>query len=185
MSTLARPGEGEHIAVLYTDPADRDATLIPYLAGALAAGDGAVCVTAVDPAVIHEQVRRAGPTTTDRVEVLGTEQTYLPGGSFSAPAMSSWLADLAAAAPRGSEAPRLRIAGDLAWVERLDDAGLGELFDYEAALDAFAPECRHTFACFYDLTRIPAAGVLDVLRTHPRALVNGVLWDSPFYRASA
>jgi hypothetical protein len=142
-----------------------------------------VCVTAADPERLHEQVGRAAPERPDLLDVRATDQTYLRGGAFSAPAMSSWLAELAAAAPAGSTAPRLRIAGDLAWAEGLDAAGLAELFDYEATLDTFAPGCRHTFACFYDLTRIPAASVLEVLRTHPRALVNGVLWDSPFYRA--
>ena len=185
MTTLARAGEGEHVAVLYTDAAGRDATLIPYLAAGLAAGEGAVCVTGVDAALVREQVRLAEPTAAGHVEVLATADTYLAGGEFSAPAMSAWLAELAATAPRGSDARRLRIAGDLGWTERLDAAGLVDLFEYESALDGFAPRSRHTFACFYDLTRIPAAGVLEVLRTHPRALVNGVLWDSPFYRATA
>lgn len=184
MSVLARPAEGEHVAVLYTEAAERDATLIPYLAGALAAGEGALCVTAVDPDLLREQVGHAEAGDAHRLEVLATEKTYLADGRFSAPAMASWLAELAAAAPSGSDAPRLRIAGDLAWAECLDADGLVDLFAYEATLDTFAVGCRHTFACFYDLTRISGVAVLEVLRTHPRALVNGVLWDSPFYLPS-
>jgi hypothetical protein len=175
------PGEGDHLAVLYTDPDDRDALLLPYLAGARARGEGAVCVTAVEPDLMASQVRALG----GEVEVLPTAEAYLRGGSFSAPFMAGWLAELAAASPAGSQAPRLRIAGDLDWIEVLDADGLVELFRYEATLSTFAPSSRHSLVCFYDLSRLSAAGVVEVLRTHPKAILGGALWDSPFYDPAA
>ena len=183
-AVAADPGEGAHLAVLYSDPQDRDATLVPYLAGALDHGEGAVCVTADDPELLGRQIRGAAGRD-GSVQVLRTAETYLRGGRFSAPAMAGWLADLTAQAPAGSDAPRLRIAGDLNWIDVLDADGLVELFRYEATLSTFAPAGRHSLVCFYDLRLLPAAAVVEVLRTHPKAMLGGALWDSPFYVPAA
>jgi DcmR-like sensory protein len=175
-------GEGAHVAVLYAESADRDAYLLPYLRSALREGDGGVCVTAVDPDDLIENVR-IGSAGSGDFEVVGTTGSYLRDGAFRGEAMVSWLSALAAEAPAGSDRPRRSIAGDLNWLKVLDDKGLRELFAYESALDSLAPGCRHTFACFYDTTQLPARNVIDVFRTHSRVVVGGALWNSPFYRS--
>jgi hypothetical protein len=175
--------EGAHVAILYADPADRDAHLIPYLSAALRTGHSGVCVTSVDADELADRVRRAAPGSTAGLEVRSAATTYLQEDRFAGPAMVSWLAGLAAAAPTGSASPRLAIAGDLNCLSVLDRDGLAEMFAYEAALDALAAGCRHTFACFYDLTQLPAQYVIDVFRSHRRVLVGGAFWDSPFYTA--
>jgi hypothetical protein len=35
--------------------------------------------------------------------------------------------------------------------------------------------------CTYDLTKFSTALVMDVLRTHPQAIVGGILQENPFY----
>jgi hypothetical protein len=69
----------------------------------------------------------------------------------------------------------------LDWFGDLDDAGYEELYRYESTLNVLAPTSRHTLACFYDLQVLPAAQVINVLRTHPRVVISGIVWDSPFY----
>lgn len=177
---VAEPGEGAHIAVLYRGPDGRDEVLIPYLAGARAREEGALCVTHVDPDEFADRVVRAVGEP-GSVEVLRTEDSYLRDGSFSAPAMSGWLAEVGQTAPRGSDALRIRIAGDLSWIEALGEEGFDELVEYENSLNAIAPGCRHTFACFYDLGQLAAEQIVALLRTHPQVVLDGALWDSPFY----
>jgi hypothetical protein len=178
------PGEGAHIAVLYRGPDGRDEILMPYLAGAHERGEGAMCVTHVDAGEFASQVARAGAPA-GSVEVLRTADTYLRGGAFSAPAMSGWLAQVGQAAPRGSDGRRLRIAGDLTWIEALGEEGFDELIEYETSLNSIAPACRHTLACFYDLGLLAADQIVALLRAHPQVVIDGTLWDSPFYLDAA
>jgi hypothetical protein len=183
-AVLERPEEGAHVAVLCSDTAERQALLAGYLAGALRRGEGAVCVTAEEPGQLRDRVRDcAGPAFASgpEVEVVATAESYLRDGRFSGQFMVDWLADLTAAAPAGSERPRRCIAGVLDWVAGLDTGGFDELFRYESTLNLLAPAGRHTLACFYDLARLPAAEVINVLRAHPRVVISGTVWKSPFY----
>ncbi|HEX3828910.1 MAG TPA: MEDS domain-containing protein [Sporichthyaceae bacterium] len=181
---LERPEEGVHVAVLCGDAAERQALLAGYLAGALRRGEGAVCVTAEEPEQLRERVRDcagAALASGPDVEVVATAQSYLREGRFSGQFMVDWLAQLTAAAPAGSELPRQCVAGVLDWVDGLDAGGFDELFRYESTLNRLAPAGRHTLACFYDLALLPAAEVINVLRAHPRVVISGAVWESPFY----
>lgn len=177
---VADPGEGTHIAVLYRGPGGRDEVLVPYLAGAREHDEAALCITDTDPDVFAGQVTAAAGMA-GTVEVLRTEDSYLRGGSFSAAAMTGWLSQVGQAAPRGSDARRIRIAGDLSWIGALGEEGFDELIEYETSLNAVAPACRHTLACFYDLGQLAAEQIVALLRAHPRVVIDGALWDSPFY----
>lgn len=181
---VADPGEGAHIAVLYRGPDGRDEVLIPYLAGAREHDEGALCVTHVDPDEFAGLVAAAAGAP-GSVEVLRTADSYLRGGVFSGPSMSGWLAQVGQAAPRGSDGRRLRIAGDLSWIEALGEEGFDELIEYETSLNSIAPACRHTLACFYDLALLDADQIVALLRAHPQVVIDGTLWDSPFYLDAA
>lgn len=170
------PAEGGHIAVLYRTAGERDAGLSGYLSAAAARDENAVGITDSPLDV---------PGAGDTVEMLGVAETYLAGGAFDADAMAGWLAGLAAQAPWGSAERRTRIAGDLAWTADLDDEGFAELLRYEASLDGIAPTSRHTYACFYALADLSVCHLIEVLRTHPHVLIDGALWESPFYPAQA
>jgi hypothetical protein len=114
------------------------------------------------------------------VAVVPTAESYLRGGAFSGQYMAGWVADLVRQPPAGRVA-RQCIAGVLDWCGDLDAAGFADLYRYESTLNLLAPSIRHTMACFYDLQVLPAAQIISVLRTHPRVVVSGAVWDSPFY----
>jgi hypothetical protein len=163
-AVLDAPPEGAHLAVLFTHPGERETLLTRYLAGAVRRGEGAVCVTADAVGISAE------------VAVVPAEGTYLRDGQFSAEFMSGYVADMVAAPGR-----RQCIAGVLDWFADVDAATYEALYRYESTLNVLAPTSRHTLACFYDLRALPAAQVINVLRTHPRVVVSGAVWDSPFY----
>ncbi|HEX3612889.1 MAG TPA: MEDS domain-containing protein [Sporichthyaceae bacterium] len=181
-SDLDSPGEGAHFAVLCADPGERQNLLATYLAGAVRRGENAVCVTAEAPEELRARVaRRTGGDPAAGVDVVPTVGSYLHDGRFSGEFMLGWLAELAAQSPIGSTEPRGCIAGVLDWVDDLDPAGYQDLFRYESTLNLLAPTSRHSLACFYDLARLPAAEVVNVMRAHPRLVVSGQVWNSPFY----
>ncbi|HZE66192.1 MAG TPA: MEDS domain-containing protein [Sporichthyaceae bacterium] len=178
-AVLDEAPEGTHLAVLFGDPAERETLLTRYLAGAVRRGEGAVCVTAEAAHELTGSVRRVvGPTA--EVAVVPTHDSYLRGGQFSAQFMAGWVADLVRQAPSGG-VERQCIAGVLDWCGDLDASGFEDLYRYESTLNLLAPTIRHTLACFYDLQVLPAAQIINVLRTHPRVVISGTVWDSPFY----
>lgn len=174
-AVLDAPPEGAHLAVLFTHPGERETLLTRYLAGAVRRGEGAVCVTAEAAEELSGSLRRAAGANAE-VAVVAAEDTYLRDGQFSADFMSGYVADMVAAPGR-----RQCIAGVLDWFADVDPATYEELYRYESTLNLLAPTSRHTLACFYDLRALPAAQVINVLRTHPRVVVSGTVWDSPFY----
>jgi hypothetical protein len=178
-AVLDGPPEGTHLAVLFNHAGERETLLTRYLAGAVRRGEGAVCVTAEAAEELTGSLRRAaGPAA--EVAVVPTADSYLRGGEFSAQFMAGWVADLVRQNPPGGP-ERQCIAGVLDWFGDLDASGFEDLYRYESTLNLLAPTIRHTLACFYDLQVLPAAQVVNVLRTHPRVVVSGCVWDSPFY----
>ncbi len=179
-SFVADPGEGAHIAVLYRGPDGRDEVLIPYLAGARQHDEGALCITDVDPDTFAGQVTRAAGMP-GSVEVFSSAATYLRGGAFLR-AGDDQLGgrDRAGRArvrmPRGCVSP-----GICAGSKHSSEEGFDELIEYETSLNALAPSCRHTLACFYDLALLDADRIVALLRAHPQVVIDGALWDSPFY----
>jgi len=177
--------EGTHIAVLYSDRAERDAHLIPYLSAAARVGKSGVCVASDAPEDLKHQVEGLVPGSSDQLEVFGTDTSYLREGKFARAEMTEWLESFARAVPVGSADRPSHIAGDINWLSRLDSQDHTELHTYEASLDSFASGCRHTFACFYDASSLPASSIVGVFRTHRKVVIGGVLWESPFYAGQA
>jgi hypothetical protein len=58
-----------------------------------------------------------------------------------------------------------------------------EFFRYEAAVNQFAPRYAQAFLCLYDLERFGGGFLVDLLRTHPKLLMGGLLLENPHFRA--
>ena len=60
--------------------------------------------------------------------------------------------------------------------------GVGELFYYESQLNKYTARIpRQVLFCMYDLDRVTGSMVIDAMRTHPRVLVGGLLFENPYY----
>jgi hypothetical protein len=53
--------------------------------------------------------------------------------------------------------------------------------EYESRLNSILPRYPDLVICTYDLNRVSAALVLDVLRTHPMVIIEGLLQVNPFF----
>jgi hypothetical protein len=157
---------------------ERDTHLAPFLAAALLAGERALCVGAAPPVL---SAQTCGGDI-GLLETVSADESYFHDGDFSADWMRRWLQELVS--DEDDAPPVGRIAGDLAWTDRLDGPGLAQLRSYEGWLDDLAAGSANVFACFYDLRYLPATHVLDVFKTHRSVIAEGVLWDSPFYRGT-
>lgn len=178
---------GDHICGFYRKPSERDDILIPFLAEGLQAGDKCTCVVdSCDPdAVLGKLAGRLAvePFVSARqLEVLDSESTYLADGGFLPGRMLEFWEAKARQVPRGSGTGLTRNIGDMSWAHRSPSA-VGELIGYESELNRIMSRSPQVNLCLYDLTRCSGDLIMDVLKTHPKALLGGMVIGNPYYLA--
>ncbi len=185
---LAVPGvelrPGDHICAFYPSLAERDGILIPYLSEGLDAGDKCICV--VDGTDVQGLVASLGSGTPcghdpsqPQLDVHRSEDTYLANGGFSTDVMIDfWDKSIGGAFEDGYAFARA--AGEMTWALR-HMPGVEELIGYEALLNKFLPKYPQVILCLYELGRFSGEVLVDVLKTHPKVLLGGMLLDNPYY----
>ena len=178
---------GAHICAFYRGPKDRDDLLIPYLEEGIRNGEKCLClIDSSGPEEIWDSLScgpRCGSAgdTVQQVEVLRSTESYLRHGRFDTDEMISWLTENVTAALTTDQFPLVRAAGEMSWALRAFP-GVGELFYYESQLNKYTARIpRQVLFCMYDLDRVSGSMVIDAMRTHPRVLVGGLLFENPYY----
>ncbi len=186
---LAVPGvelrPGDHICAFYPSLEERDNILVPYIREGLAAGDKCICVIdGPDVAGLEDAFGAPPDESTEgprQLEMRRSEDTYLSEGKFSTDAMLEfWDIAVGGALEHGFEFSRA--AGEMTWALR-HMPGVEDLIVYEAQLNRFLPKYPQVIMCLYELGRFSGEVLVDVLKTHPKVLLGGMLLDNPYYLA--
>jgi hypothetical protein len=185
---LAVPGvelkPGDHICAFYPSLGERDSILVPYIREGLEAGDKCVCVIdGPDVGGLAEAFGAAPDRPVNgrpQLDMRRSEDTYLAGGAFSMDAMIDfWDASVGGAVTdEGFEFARA--AGEMTWALR-HMPGVEDLIVYESLLNRFLPKYPQVIMCLYELGRFSGEVLVDVLKTHPKVLLGGMLLDNPYY----
>jgi hypothetical protein len=178
-------GVGDHICGFYRKPAERDDILIPFLVEGLRAGDKCTCVVdSCTPddvlASMSEHIEVDPYVSVRQLEVLDSYGTYLAGGGFLPERMLQFWEAKARQSPLPEGAGLARNIGDMSWAHRSEDA-VAELIGYESELNRIMSNFPQVNLCLYDLTRCSGDLIMDVLKTHPKALLGGMVIDNPYY----
>ncbi len=171
---------GDHICAFYRGDTDRDAILHPYLRSGIEAGDRCVCVLdRTSPDEVEARFEDTG--SPGQLSLLRSEDSYLGGGGFSPDDMLDFWEEAARATFDEQGFDFLRAAGEMTWALR-DLPGVEMLVAYEAELNRFLPKYPQTILCLYDLEQFTDGEILiDILRTHPKVLMSGMVIDNPWY----
>jgi hypothetical protein len=175
---------GDHICAFYPSLADRDEILVPYLREGLKAGDKCVCVVdASDPEAVLAALSSdidVGPYLgRHQLEVQRSDETYLRGGAFSTDAMLEfWNQSVGGAVAGGFSFARA--VGEMTWALK-QMPGVEELVGYESRLNRFLPRYPQVILCLYELDQFSGEVLVDVLKTHPKVLLGGMVLDNPYY----
>lgn len=182
---------GDHICGFYRKPAERDDILIPFLVEGLRAGDTCTCVvdscTPDDVLASMSEHLEVGPYVSGRqLEVLDSYVTYLAGGGFLPERMLRFWEDKARQSPgpvhaRPGGMLMARNIGDMSWAHRGDGSTVADLVGYESELNRIMSNFPQVNLCLYDLTRCTGDLIMDVLKTHPKALLGSMVIDNPYY----
>jgi len=173
---------GDHVCAFYFGTDERDKVLIPFLQAGLQAGEK--CIAVVDEPEPAEMAARLHDNaeqyvTSRQLELKKSAETYLRTGSFSAAEMIEYFEEFVSAAVNDGY-PFARVTGEAGWV--LDGPpGADEFIDYETQLNDFAPRYPQVIMCLYDLDRFGGGMIVDVLKTHKKLLLGGLVLDNPHY----
>jgi len=175
---------GDHVCAFYPGLPERDEILIPYLREGVAAGEKCVCVVdATDPeavlAALGTEVDLGACLDRQQLEVQRSQDTYLRGGGFSTQAMLDFW-DTAVGGAVAAGYGFTRAVGEMTWAIR-QMPGVEELVGYEARLNRFLPRYPQVILCLYELDRFSGEVLVDVLKTHPKVLLAGMVLDNPYY----
>jgi hypothetical protein len=174
---------GSHICAFYSDPASRDEVVMPFLAQGLRTGEKCICVLAsLGPeevlARLSHHVDLDLSVGRGQLELATPADVYLRTGKFVPDDMLNFWKDAATAA-RAADYASARAVEEMP--RELDADGRRQFIRYEARLTEFVTDLPELLLCVYDLRLSGAEVLVDVLRTHPVAVVDGMLHDNPYY----
>jgi hypothetical protein len=177
-------GPGDHVCAFYSGLAERDEILLPYLREGLRHDEKCVCVVdATDPesvlAALSAEPSVAARLDGPQLDVRRSSDTYLRDGAFSINSMLDfWDVTVGGAIAGGFSFARA--VGEMTWALR-QMPGVEDLVRYESELNRFLPRYPQMILCLYDMERFDAEILVDVLKTHPRVQLRGMIVDNPYY----
>jgi hypothetical protein len=75
---------------------------------------------------------------------------------------------------------RVRLLGHMEWASEIWP-GVERLIEYESLINNLLNRMKQPAICVYEISQFSSSVILDVLRSHPYTLVDGVVRESPYY----
>jgi hypothetical protein len=167
---------GDHICALFFGQRERDELVAPFLRAGVRAGDKCFCI--VDACPEDDEVAHA--VATAQVEVRPPRDHYLRGKPFVADEMISFFDDSVGQALAEGPWTFARTTGEATWLtDKPPEAE--EFFLYESRLNTFAPRYPQVILCLYDLEVFGGSVLVDLMHTHRKILMGGMLIENPHY----
>ncbi|MDR5756465.1 MEDS domain-containing protein [Caballeronia sp. LZ035] len=180
------PMDAFHVCAFFDSRDEEYDALNPFYKQAIENGEKNFHI--VDPALIDDHRARleaSGIRTHDceacgQLEVVTWPEAYLDGeGSFNKDRMLA-MVDRLTGSGRDAGFSRLRIMGNMDWAFG-DTPTVPDLIAYEAEVNEIIERNRQPAVCVYDMAKLTGAMLMDVLRTHPLTLINGIVQENPFF----
>jgi hypothetical protein len=116
---------------------------------------------------------------TGQLEVRDWEHAHLRPGWFDQHAMLSLVEEVLGESRREGF-PFTRWVANMGWALE-ERRGVHDLVEYCVRLNDVVPKYEATVVCTYDLGRFSASQVIDVLRSHPVAVIGGTVQENPYF----
>ena len=175
---------GDHICGVFSGEMERDQVLIPFLQAGLVSGDKCICVVdGTSPEAIVATLGPGGEAATlavgKQLEVIGAADMYLRSGRFSADeVIGAWKAAISDAMYAG-QFDVVRAVETWSRREVLPD--MQELLMLESEMNRYLPLYPQVIVCLYDIDRFGSGALYNLVMTHRRMLMRGMLIENPYY----
>jgi len=178
-------GAQRHVCAFFSSPQEEYDTLLPFVRDGLERGERAYHILPSQYREEHlEQLRSAGIDVAEaqrrrHVEVVTAQETYLRGGRFNKDAVLALIQEvLKTGATLGFPLTRLFAHAETV----LEDwSSVNEWIEYETRLNDVLSRYDDPVICTYDANLLNGSIVVDILRTHPVAIIGGLLYENPFF----
>lgn len=189
-SLAGTPLDSFHVCAFFDSRDEEYDVLNPFFKQGIDRGEKNLHIVA--PELVDEHKVRLSASGIDtphceacgQLEVLNWHEAYLDeDGTFDKVRMLATVESLSTQAREAGYA-RLRIMGNMDWAFQ-QHPGSDTLIEYEAEVNEVLSRNRLPAICVYDTAKLSGAMMMDLLRTHPLALVNGVVQENPFFTPPA
>jgi hypothetical protein len=174
-----------HACALFSSPDEEYAALAPFISEAIENGERTIILGNPDELPAHRDLMsRRGIGVADAEErgflsLVDWNDAYLLDGHFDVDRMLGMIDTICAQAATVGF-PRGRFIGHMEWA-LLDRPGVDQVIDFECRVNDVLARHGHPAICVYDVTRFDAATIVDILRTHPIVIMNGIAQENPFF----
>jgi PAS domain S-box-containing protein len=182
---IAGLAAGDHLCCLYETEEEHRAVLTPFVRHGLERGEKLIyIVDARSAETILGYLGDDGLSVESYVDrgqlvFLAADDAYVRDGVFDPDAMIAMLREETERA-LGEGYAALGVTGEMTWVLR-ELPGSERLIEYESKLNDFFPGSSCLAICQYDRRLFAPSLLLDVLSTHPIAVVGTQVYDNFYY----
>ena len=176
---------GDHLCHIYETEEGLRSWLTPFIRQGLEHGEKVIYILDTHTAEqILNYLRDHGVETESYLEsgqltIFTVDEVYMREGIFDPDSMIALLGDQEEQAlNQGYSA--LRATGEMTWALK-GLPGSERLMEYEAKLNEFFPKSKCLGVCQYDKRRFAPEILLDVLSTHPIAVIGKEMFDNFYY----
>lgn len=170
---------------LHTSGRQRDGVLVPFVLEGLCRGQKCL-VWLTESTTIDVKVRLGSPATVEgwlasgQLEVHNLADTTFSSSAFWIEDVVALWEDVVSAAVTIGGFDFTRIVCEANWCVP-QSSGRDALIRYEATLNSFCTRYPTAILSLYDVS-VPDGGlVFDLVRTHPRILLDGISLENPHY----
>jgi hypothetical protein len=179
-------GQHRHICAFFNDLDEEHRVLRSFFKDGIDRGEKAIHIVETEKREGYlKRLSRADINVQEmmdvgRLEVLPWTDMYVRDHRFDGDAMLASVEELIQSGATAGY-PRTRLVGHhMDWLF-VDEPAVNNLLEYEARLNQVLSKHDDPVICNYDLSKISASVVIDIMRTHPLVIVGGLLRENPYF----
>ena len=178
-------GRHRHVCAFFNDQDQEDKVIIPFLKEGIDRGERAFCISSAEMRTpLLQKLRDAGTEVEiaekrDQLKIEQWGKTIVRSGRFDQDAMLARIEGVLSEG-RAKGFGVTRLVGRMDWVREYS-VGINELAEYETQLNRIWQKFNDPIICVYDLATFNAGALVNILRTHPVAIVGDVVAENPFF----
>jgi hypothetical protein len=176
----------QHICAFFNDLDEEHRVLRSFFKDGFDRGERATHIVEVDKREVYLRLLGVAGINVRKMmdagqlQVLPWTDMYVRDHRFDQDAMLASVEDLIqSGAIAGYSRTRL-VGHHMDWLF-LDQSTVDNLLQYEARLNHVLSKYDAPVICNYDLSKISASVAMDIMRTHPRVIIGGLLRENPFF----
>jgi hypothetical protein len=183
----AQLGKQRHVCAFFANDEEEYRVLLPFVREGFSRGDRAVHV--VNPEQRDEHLSRLAGQGIDtaahqhsgQLQIQNNTEVYLRDGRFDQNRMLAAFEEVAASTRTAGKFPSNRIVCRMDWAASGDPSRIEDVIEFESRVNDVWDRYDDTVICTYHLGKFRGDHVIDIMRTHPVAIIGGLLQQNPFF----